>query len=574
MGRTLPRILGWILLIGLLAGVDAQPIVVRVLAGSDLFEQSRWVRANLGRGISGWVLSEPFVVAPAMLYDRAYTSYPPAGVSVRWVRDADFAYGIRAELPSPLPVPQIGKWVIELGEVARARAYAHWCTAEQAHKLHRRAWAHIDTLLKRIASLAKKKGIPLWVIGVGEGEASLHAFFALGNGMGMLKDPLLREPMLTRADWLSHGLQEALQQGATPDAKTLIEAPSRWYAKQATTEWGRRILFGLWGAGLLIGAFGRYRHESASPHGSVRRGALIGSSVMLLTMVALGVASLFPAGWPHPTPILSVLTVLTGMAMLVGLGRMMDTVEVAIGAIAGLGMLALLLDSHSQGLWNRDGLLGVGVLNRAPPKGLSEAHAGLMLGWLFLLALAWMRIEVNPLGLVYGLGLFCVWMGWRAGDGVIATAAALLAGGIGGTVLRREMRSRRQVRIALQNRPPHTVGIPSERRLFGVAGVFFGMIGLGLLLGWWQGAQAVPASLRWETLWLLGTGSLLAGVGWRRHLWQMLPNGFRWAGWGASAVCVAGLRLDACALLILAMSLAALAGEQQGKAKIHPIGGS
>ncbi|MER3401823.1 MAG: hypothetical protein C4337_00605 [Armatimonadota bacterium] len=558
----MPRIVGWILLIGLLAGGDAQPIVVRVLTGSELFEQSRWVRANLGRGTSGWVLGEPFVKASLAFYDRVHTPYPPTGVSVRWVHDADFAFGIRAELPNPLPESRVGGWVIELGEVARVRAYAPWCTAEQAHKLHQRAWAHIDTLLKRIASHAKQKGKPLWVIGVGEGAAPLHAFFALGNGTGMLKDPLLREPMLVRADWLTQGLQEALQQGATPEAKTLIEAPSRWHAKQATTEWGRRILFGLWGVGLLMGALGLYRRESVSQHGSVKRGALIRDSAMLLAMVALGVASLFPAGWPHPTPILSVLTVIIGLAMLIGLGRMIDTVEVALGAIAGLGMLALLLDSHSQGVWNRDGLLGFGVLNRAPPEGLSEAHAGLMLGWLFLLALAWVRIEANPIGLVYGLGLLCVWMGWRAGDGVVATATGLLAGGIGGTVLCREMHSRRQARIALQNRPTRTVGIPSERCLLGVVGAFFGMVGLGLLLGWWRAAQAVPVTLRWETLWLLGAGSLLAGVGWRRRLWQTVPSGFRWVGWGTCAVCFAGLRLDACALLILAMVLAILEGER------------
>ncbi|GIV12760.1 MAG: hypothetical protein KatS3mg021_1042 [Fimbriimonadales bacterium] len=56
--------------------------------------------------------------------------------------------------------------------------------------------------------------------------------------------------------------------------------------------------------------------------------------------------------------------------LLTSLGRVLDTREVALGAIAGLGILALGLDMQTGGVWNRDGLLGYGVLNPQPPQGL------------------------------------------------------------------------------------------------------------------------------------------------------------------------------------------------------------
>ena len=53
MHHRIGVVLGSLLLI---AGAWADALVVRVLAGSALFEESTWVRQNLPKGAAGWMV--------------------------------------------------------------------------------------------------------------------------------------------------------------------------------------------------------------------------------------------------------------------------------------------------------------------------------------------------------------------------------------------------------------------------------------------------------------------------------------------------------------------------------------
>ncbi len=565
MNRCIGFLLGSLLLI---AGAWADALVVHVLAGSAMFEESAWVRRTLPNGAAGWMAGAPeslFWQEPDWsLRDVAYTGAVSGGTPLPLVRDRRFAYGVRAEIPKPFPFRE-GLGVLVLGEVARAEAYARWCTPEQTNALKRLAWRHIDTLLETLARQAQARGARLWVLGIAserEPAPRLHAVFGFGAGAGVLDDPAVREPMLV-------GARPANEWRVLPQAvevQSLISAPGRWRAKQSLQGMGKPLLFGIWSLGLLGWAWQVMRPRRVSKRILLRvvQPTLQSASARTpaaLAMAALGVASLFPAAIPVPTPLLGALAVVIGVALLVSLGRVLDTREVAFGAIAGLGILALVLDMQTGGVWNRDGLLGYGVLHPQPPQGLSEAHGGLMLGWAALLALAWLRIEGNALTLVYGLGALCLWMGWHAGDWVLAGATALFSGWLGFSILRYEMRSRKQVRIAIQNRPARIVAVPPERRLLWVFGVFGAMVLGGLILGVrtdFTGAGTPPSA---EGAVLLGACLLLGWSLWRTHRWQSLPLPLLQAGLGASAFSLLWLRVETAALLLFHLALPILAGE-------------
>lgn len=565
----------WLLL---MACAWSDALVVHVLAGSTMFEESAWVQRNLSKGAAGWMMG-----APETLYwqepdwnlrDVAYTGAVSGGTPLPLVRDPWFAYGVRAEIPKPFPFRE-GVGVIELGDVARAEAYAPWCTPKQAAILKQHAWRHIDTLLEILAREAQARGARLWVVGVAserEPAPRLHAVFGLGTGTGVLYDSALREPMLV-------GARSAAEWQVLPqplERQRLLDAPARWRAKQRMTDWGKPLLFGIWSVGLLGWAWQATRPRQGARRLALRvvpsssHGALSRAPLMALVMVALGVASLLPASLPQPTLLTGILAALVGVVLLVSLGRALDTHEVALGAIAGLGILALLLDMQAGGVWNRDGLLGYGVLNSQPPQGLSEAHGGLVLGWAALLTLAWLRIEGNPLMLVYGLGALCLWMGWRGGDWVLTGATALFSGWLGFSTLRHEMRSRKQVRVILQNRPARIVAIPHERRLWWAKGVLGAMILGGVILGMRAGFTGMSATPSPAGVVLLGVCLLTGWRLWRTPRWRALPMPLLQAGLAASAFSLLWLRVEAAALLILHLALPILAGETLLPSKTLP----
>lgn len=559
---TVNRFACVMLLTGLLTtGAMPSSVVVRVLAGEQLFSESQWVRQNLDRGVSGWISGSVVISTPYVLRDTAHLSESHVSHTLPIVSDSDFAYGVRAELPPSFSIPP-DTLLIELGEVARAEAYAVWCTPKQAETLRARAWKHIDTLLARISASARKQGATVWVIGEAKGNRSLNAFWGLGMGAGVVVDRRTGERLRVSALAISDWRAIPIQKGVKVRTQELLDASQRWRAKHTLTEWGRRIVFGLWAIGLLWSAWSlahRVRPTQRKMQGAEKRLRKLPVPTIIL---ALGVASLFPALWGNPTPISAGLTVFAGLLLLMWLGQLIDTVEITLGTIAGLGILALFLDTLSSGLWNRDGLLGVGALNPNPPVGLSEAHAGLILGWAFLLSLAWVRIEGSPIGLAYALGLLCVWMGWHLGDGGLTLATVILCGGIGGTALYQEIHSRRRVRMMMQGSPARVVPIPHERRLYVAVGLFVGMLVAGMWLSWRQGWGRVAWAGEWSVVPLLGACLLFAWASWRQRLWERLPLGLRRAGLGASVVAFLGLRFEAGALIVLHMVLAILAGEQ------------
>lgn len=544
----------------LATGCVANPVVVRILSGESLFVESQWVHQNLEKGVSGWIIGLPIINTPNVLRDTAHLSESHARHTLPIVRNSDFAYGVRAELPLSFSIPS-DTLLIELGEVARAEAYAVWCTPKQAETLRARAWKHIDTLLARISASARKQGVTVWVIGEAKGNRSLSAFFGLGMGAGVVVDrrtgERLRISALATTDWRTIPIQK----GVKVHTQELLDASQRWHTKHTLTEWGKRVVFGLWTIGLFWSAwiFGnRVRPTQRRMQGAGKRLRTLPVPTMML---ALGVASLFPAIWGSPTPVSAELTVLAGMLLLMWLGQLIDTVEVVLGAIAGLGILALFLDTLSSGLWNRDGLLGIGALNPNPLSGLSEAHAGLILGWAFLLSLAWIRIECSPIGLAYALGLLCLWMGWYSGDRLLTLATVALCGGIGGTALYQEMHSRQRVRVMMHGSPARVVPIPHERRLYVAVGLFGGMLVAGMWLSWMQSWGRFAGFGDWGVIPLIGACLLFIGVSWRQRLWERLPLGLRRAGWGASVVMFLGLRFEVGTLIVLHMVLAILAGK-------------
>jgi hypothetical protein len=194
--------------------------------------------------------------------------------------------------------------------------------------------------------------------------------------------------------------------------------------------------------------------------------------------LALSVASFAPALAPDASlPVQAALTVLASVGLL-RLMHALDSRAVGQGVVAGLGLIALVLDSLSGGAWARHGALGHGT----EAHGVGVQYGTLALLWGLLVVRAWQRIEGNPLGAVVGLGALACWLGWAGltpavGWGAVATALAL---GLG--LLRRERDERKRVRLMLQNRLVRIVRRTSNADLVLAGGALVGLclIALGL----------------------------------------------------------------------------------------------
>ncbi|MDT7960717.1 MAG: hypothetical protein RQ971_02520, partial [Armatimonadota bacterium] len=193
-------------------------------------------------------------------------------------------------------------------------------------------------------------------------------------------------------------------------------------------------------------------------------------------MLALSVASFAPALAPEASlPVQAALTVLAS----VGLLRLMHALDSRVmgqGVVAGLGLIALVLDSLSGGAWARHGALGHGT----EAHGVGVQYGTLALLWALLVVRAWQRIEGNPLGAVVGLGALACWLGWAGltpavGWGAVATALAL-----GLALLRRERDERKRVRLMLQNRLVRIVRRTSNADLALAGGALVGLCLLAL----------------------------------------------------------------------------------------------
>jgi hypothetical protein len=193
-------------------------------------------------------------------------------------------------------------------------------------------------------------------------------------------------------------------------------------------------------------------------------------------ILALSVASFAPALAPDASlPVQAALTVLASVGLL-RLMHALDSRVVGQGVVAGLGLIALVLDSLSGGAWARLGALGHGT----EAHGVGVQYGTLALLWALLVVRAWQRIEGNPLGAVVGLGALACWLGWAwltpaVGWGAVATALAL-----GLALLRRERDERKRVRLMLQNRLVRIVRRTSNADLMLAGGALVGLCLLAL----------------------------------------------------------------------------------------------
>ena len=241
--------------------------------------------------------------------------------------------------------------------------------------------------------------------------------------------------------------------------------------------------------------------------------------------LALSVASFAPALMLDASlPVQAALTVLSGAGLL-RLMHALDSRLVGQGVVAGLGLIALVLDSLSGGAWARHGALGHGT----EAHGVGVQYGTLALLWALLVVRAWHRIEGNPLGAVVGLGALACWLGWKGlvpalGWGAVATALAL---GLG--LLRRERDERKRVRLMLQNRLVRIVRRTSNADLMLAGGALVGLCLLALGL---SGAP-LPETPRLGTHAGLQAGvlaTMLVGL-WRElppprpspHAWRETP---------------------------------------------------
>ena len=197
--------------------------------------------------------------------------------------------------------------------------------------------------------------------------------------------------------------------------------------------------------------------------------------------LALSVASFAPALAPDASlPVQAALTVLVGAGLL-RLMHALDSRAVGQGVVAGLGLIALVLDSLSGGAWARLGALGHGT----EAHGVGVQYGALALLWGLLVVRAWQRIEGYPLGAVVGLGALACWLGWAGLTPAVGWGAATTALALGLALLRRERDERKRVRLMLQNRLVRIVPRASnaDLALTGVA-----LVGLCLLALWLSGA--------------------------------------------------------------------------------------
>jgi len=238
----------------------------------------------------------------------------------------------------------------------------------------------------------------------------------------------------------------------------------------ASVVWALWLVLGAWGV-----LSGRQVRRAASP---ARLGWL---NDWRGWAVALSVASFAPALAPDSSlPVQAALTLLAGAGLL-RLMHALDSRAVGHGVVAGLGLIALALDSLSGGAWARQGALGHG----AEAHGVGVLYGTLALLWGLLVVRAWQRIEGNPLGAVVGLGALACWLGWTGLVPALGWGAAATALALGLALLNREHAERKRVRLMLQNRLVRIVPRASNADL-ALTGVV--LVGLCLLALWLSGA--------------------------------------------------------------------------------------
>ncbi|MCS7066556.1 MAG: hypothetical protein NZL85_09855, partial [Fimbriimonadales bacterium] len=440
------------------------------------------------------------------------------------VPDGGMAFGVRAS-PEALPARwrqdiRQARWVdVQLDEVARALRYAEFCTPEQAERLQQRAWQQIDRWLVFLTGMYDPRHDLVIVVGSALEEGEPWAIWLRGKGVGKgwLWDGSVRVQGAGQTLSLLTTVRAALGlpvspawgdrlhgEGSPPSAKMLTAQRAAWQMRHPLWQgalWIRAAWIGLAFMG-LVWAYraGRERRQRAvvrlrvvgQPSRSPRTPppvspsptrhsplTLFAPATWGLWGVALGVASLFPAALPASAVWSAPLIVLLATGLLFWLARALDAPLVGLGAIAGLGLIALVLDTLSGGDWNRDGLFGHTLLGGYRFYGVGNQYAALALSWALILCAVWLRIEGLPLGALCFFALFALWMGWQSSNvgATLATVGALMVFGI--PLLRDQLRGQsRRVQMA------YALG------LLGIVGLSLALLWLNTphLRGFWTGA--------------------------------------------------------------------------------------
>ncbi len=481
-----------LLVASLLTVGQARVLVVIVAGGDAMFARSVWLQRALSIGAAGWLVPTANHAVPSREWDAALwlvddetgepapaRSYgdtplrrtpPPAARLLPLLPDSGMAFGIRTA-PEALPRAwqrDIGqsKWLyVHLSEVERALRYAEYCTPAQAEQLLQRAWQQIDRWLALLARFFNQPDDLMIVVGSSLKAKALWAVWLRGRqvGRGWLWDDSVRvrgagqtlslnPTIFVALGWRTRpGLGAPLRgDGTSVKVEALLTVRDAWLKRQPLWQgalWIRAVWIGL----ALLGCWWAYQAgramrqqaavrlrvvgqpspapRPASADASPAWRALVEPATWGVWGVALGVVSLLPAALPTSILWSAPLIVLLGTAMLGWLARALDTPLVGLGTIAGLGLIALVLDTLSGGDWNRDGLFGYTLTGGYRFYGVGNPYAALALSWVLTLCAAWLRIEGLPLGALILLALFTLWMSWQSANvgATLATIGTLLA---------------------------------------------------------------------------------------------------------------------------------------------------
>ncbi len=474
------------------AGGQARVLVVHVVGGDEMFVRSGWLQRALPTGTAGWLVPtahyspwvQPgwrpsFILLDDPSHQTGRTGQTSGtgrmGGVVRFiplVPDAGTAFGVRTALEMLPPAwqrdMQQARWLyVELGEVARAQQYAQFCTPQQAERLLQRAWQQIDRWLAFLKRFSNPKDDLIIVIGSSVEPPELWAVWLRGKqvGRGWLWDDSVRVRGAGQTRSLLPTIQAALGMpiraghegrlhgdGKPLQAESLMAVRHAWLARHPLWQ-GALWIRAIWIALVLVGLvrFYRMRRERlqravvhlrvvgqpsatseahgqhVGAHGRAPLHAIWGAGG-----VALGVASLLPAALPTHALWSAPLMVLLGVSLLVWLARALDAPLVGLGAIAGLGLIALVLDTLSGDDWNRNGLFGYTLLGGYRFYGVGNQYAALAMSWLLILCAAWLRIEGLPLGALMLMAVFSLWMGWQSANvgATLATVGMLMVFGV------------------------------------------------------------------------------------------------------------------------------------------------
>jgi hypothetical protein len=470
---------------GVVAGGQARVLMVHVVGGDEMFARSGWLQRVLPAGTAGWLVptahyspwNQPDWRPSVSLLDdqsRRTGRTGQTGEVVRFlplVSDSGMAFGVRTA-PEALPplwqrdIEQARWLYVQLSEVERAQHYAKFCTPKQAEQLLQRAWQQIDRWLMFLERFGRSQNDLMIVIGSSADRHVPWAVWLRGKqvGKGWLWDDSVRVRGAGQTRSLVPTLHAALGlpmrvghegrlhgDGKPLSAESLSAVRHAWLTRHPLWQgalWIRAVWIGL----VLVGLIGCYRMRHQQLQRAVVRLRVVGqpsaasgargqdgqslSRHKLWTIwvggVALGVASLLPAALPTHALWSAPLVVLLGVGLLVWLARALDAPLVGLGAIAGLGLIALMLDTLSGGDWNRNGLFGYTLLGGYRFYGVGNQYAALAMSWVLILCAAWLRIEGLPLGALILMALFSLWMGWQSANvgATLATVGMLMVFGV------------------------------------------------------------------------------------------------------------------------------------------------